>query len=406
MQHHTRKRTASVSTPSSTNHPVIPRKKRPPEENIMRTMFKPASAMYSFQRPPLPTDKPIALYGRQSTLGQIELNTTSYDYQIEKQKEHIIEMGWSADLIVEYFQDFAVSATFGFGVRVGLTQLLTDIENDKVKTVYVFLEDRLFRDENQVNVSRFIDACQRHHIVVVTSRYIYYMVDERDCDLFRIECERAWKSFKSQLYDRMMPMRVFSSHRGYYDARCIIPGYYVEKEKHSPMFKKYVVYEPHAEKVRYLYHRFIELGGSVTALLHELEADPGPHFFGCPSDHFHKKSNLIKVTGGYRIGSRVTLQGILSNKTYLGTWCTGDREYPKNHAAIIDQGTWNTVQFLLRKAQESRSAHTTANKAFPSLIRGLLRHPRTEAEEEKRTRRKRSQRHYFGSFSRLLCRSG
>ena len=56
----------------------------------MRTMFKPASATYSFQRPPLATDKPIALYGRQSTLGQIELNTTSYDYQVEKQKEHIV----------------------------------------------------------------------------------------------------------------------------------------------------------------------------------------------------------------------------------------------------------------------------------------------------------------------------
>lgn len=37
------------------------------------------------------------------------------------------------------------------------------------------------------------------------------------------------------------------------------------------MFKKYVIDDPHTEKVRSLYCHFIESGGSVAALFHELE---------------------------------------------------------------------------------------------------------------------------------------
>src|SRR5689334_16260848 len=118
-----------------------PKRKRLNKENIMVSMHKPQS-MQSL--PDLPLDENIALYGRQSSLFQVQNRTASNDYQIEEQKKQILAYGWKKHQIVEYFQDFEVSGTLGIGERIGITQLTEDIIAGLVKVVYVFLEDRLF----------------------------------------------------------------------------------------------------------------------------------------------------------------------------------------------------------------------------------------------------------------------
>src|SRR6266487_6541326 len=119
---------------------VKPKKKRLNEGNIFVTMVNP-QAVYQMAEPlKFPTDQPIGLYGRQSSLFQFENKTESRDYQIEEQRKILVfQYGWNDGVIFEYFEDFTYSGTLGIGERVGITRLLEDIESAFIKAIYVFL---------------------------------------------------------------------------------------------------------------------------------------------------------------------------------------------------------------------------------------------------------------------------
>jgi hypothetical protein len=185
-------------------------------------------------------------------------------------------------------------------------------------------------------------------------------------------CKRAWEQFDTQLNKRMMPMRAYKAHGGYYDSRGINIGYIVDKDKKSPTYNRYVIYEPHAEFIRWLYRRFIELSGSLALLAKEIEKQP-IHFPWLADSYFNKKCPLSKIPGvGYRIGTWKTLKGILTNNVYIGVWKAGDDEYPGNHPAIIGEETWNTVQELM----EVRAMKTQPiTRKELSVLSGLIERP-------------------------------
>ncbi len=329
--------------------------------------------MQSF--PDLPLNDNIGLYGRQSSLFQVENRTASYDYQIEEQRKHILAYGWKEKQIIEYFQDFAVSGTLGIGERVGITQLTEDIIAGLIKAVYVFLEDRLFRDRYLENVVKFARVCDEHHIIIITDYRRYYMWIEYDREAFIEACKQAWKAFDTQVNKRMLPMRVHKSHQGMYDSRAVNVGYTSDRgDKHSSTYKKYIPEEIQIESVKNLFHKLVTYGGDLVALSHELENTPGYHFPRYTDPLSHSKCTLVHVPGGYRIHSIATLERILRNPVYIGTWKTGDKEYPNNHTAIIDRDVWELVQILLDKREEEKRP-IPRKKSGDCVLRGLLVKP-------------------------------
>src|SRR5947209_19376455 len=66
--------------------------------------------------------------------------------------------------------------------------------------------------------------------------------------------------------------RSAASDKGYYDGRYITPGYIVDRT--DPQRKKYIIYEPHAHIVKWLFRRFLELDGNFPQLCREVEAMP------------------------------------------------------------------------------------------------------------------------------------
>jgi hypothetical protein len=354
-----------------------PKKKRLNEGNIFVTMANPL-AVYQMAEPlRFPVNDPIALYGRQSSLFQFENKIESRDYQIEEQRKILAsQYKWNDGVIFEYFEDFAYSGTLGIGERVGITRLLEDIQSGFIKAVYVFLVDRLFRDKLLENVIRFAKACYEKKIIIITSCYVYRMWIQDDYDRFIEDCKLAWKALDLQLNKRMLPMRAFASHSGKYDSRAINIGYIVDRDKHSKTYKKYIPLPKHAEIVKEkLFLRLVDLGGDVLALMHELEEQPGVHFPWYDDPLFNNRLNLTKIPGvGYRIGAQKTLIGILRNKVYIGTWKTGEKEYPNNHEAIVTHEVWDAVQYLLDKRQESIRPQQR-NKGQDTLLKGLILRP-------------------------------
>lgn len=356
---------------------IKPKKKRLNEGNIFVTMVNPQTVYQMAEPLKLPTDQPIGLYGRQSSLFQFLNRTESRDYQIEEQRKILIlQYCWQEAMIFEYFQDFAESGTLGIGERVGVTRLLEDIERGFIKAVYVFLVDRLFRDKLLENVIRFAKACYEHKIIIITSCYIYRMWVQDDYEKFIEDCKLAWKALDLQLNKRMLPMRAFASHSGKYDSRGINIGYTVDRDKHSPTYKRYIPLPKHAEIVNEkIFLRLIDYGGDAFALTHELERQEGVHFPWHDDPLFNSKVELLKIPGvGYRIGTYTTLLHILRNPVYIGTWKTGDKEYPNNHEAIVSRQTWDTVQYLLDKRQESIHPHPR-NRRYDTLLKGLILRP-------------------------------
>ena len=356
---------------------IKPKKKRLNEGNIMVTMANPLVVFQMAEPLKFPVNQPIALYGRQSSLFQFNNKTESRDYQIEEQRKILIlQYGWNEHVIVEYFDDFAVSGTLGIGERVGITRLLEDIQSGYIKAVYVFLVDRLFRDNLLENVIRFAKTCYEKKIIIITSCYIYRMWMQEDYEKFIEDCKLAWKALDLQLNKRMLPMRVFASHSGKYDSRAMNIGYIVDRDKHSPTYKRYIPLPKHAEVIlEKIFKRLIDFGGDAFSLMHELEKQEGVHFRWHDDPLFNNRLELIKIPGvGYRIGTYSTLLHILRNPVYIGTWKTGDKEYPGNHEAIVDRQTWDTVQYLLDKRQESIHP-TPRNHSGDSMLKGLLVRP-------------------------------
>jgi len=335
-------------------------------------------AVYQMAQPLiLPVNEPLGLYGRQSSLFQFQNNTDSWDYQIEEQRKILVlQYSWNNEVIFEYFEDFGESGTLGIGERVGVTRLLEDIQSGFIKPMYVFLVDRLFRDKLLENVIRFAKACYEKKIIIITSCYIYRMWIAEDYEKFIDDCKLAWKALDLQLNKRMLPMRVFASHLGKYDSRTLNIGYTVDRDKHSCTYKRYVPLPKHAEIVNEkIFLRLIDYGGDAFALMHELEQQEGVHFTWHDDPLFNNKIELLKVRGvGYRIGTYTTLLHILRNPVYIGTWKTGNKEYPGSHEAIVTRQTWDTVQYLLDRRQESIHPHPR-NHRRDTLLKGLIMRP-------------------------------
>ena len=354
-----------------------PKKKRLNEGNIFVTMANPLAVYQMAQPLILPVNEPLGLYGRQSSLFQFQNNTDSRDYQIEEQRKILVlQYSWNNEVIFEYFEDFGESGTLGIGERVGVTRLLEDIQSGFIKAVYVFLVDRLFRDKLLENVIRFAKACYEKKIIIITSCYIYRMWIAEDYEKFIDDCKLAWKALDLQLNKRMLPMRVFASHLGKYDSRTLNIGYTVDRDKHSCTYKRYVPLPKHAEIVNEkIFLRLIDYGGDAFALMHELEQQEGVHFPWHDDPLFNNKIELLKVPGvGYRIGTYTTLLHILRNPVYIGTWKTGNKEYPGSHEAIVTRQTWDTVQYLLDRRQESIHPHPR-NHRRDTLLKGLIMRP-------------------------------
>jgi hypothetical protein len=124
--------------------------------------------------------------------------------------------------------------------------------------------------------------------------------------------------------------------------------------------RKLVIVDSEAEIVRSIFRLYAELG-SVRLLNKELQAR------GINSKSWTNAS-------GRRIGgkpfSRGALYLILQNRTYLGEIVHRDQSHPGEHAPIIDQPLWDTVQAQLADNTAQRNSGTRIRQ--PSLLTGML----------------------------------
>jgi hypothetical protein len=300
---------------------------------------------------PLLTNQPCAIYARQSTAKQVVDNPESAKLQTEKQVEKARALGWTDNiyLFVENQQANgavrSASGTLRIDEREGLSALMELVYADVIKTILVWDESRLFRDEWNIQVDTFIKACHEHGVRVLTDMHTYdFRNNTYDADLFRMRCKAAADFIKHHVKGLLLQTKAAAARRGQVDGRRVSVGYIVDRQKFAadgqpnPNYKKLIPYEPHARVVRGLFKRYRELGGSLTRLYREVRAMQFvfPFFEDMTNE---KYSGLARKKNAY--GYTITKWGLgqlLTNPVYIGHWYyRGEIVSKRNHEPLVDE---------------------------------------------------------------------
>lgn len=349
--------------------------------------------------PDLRIEEAIGVYPRQSTKKQVKNNRQSFEKQMQDSVKYLVRCGWDERLIHVYDQDMGMSGTLGIEDREGLNQTVADIRAGRIRTIYTPEVDRLFRDEDHIDSNVFIKICKEADCFVLTDRAIYNLRIPRHTDYFRDEIERAWKYFESQILIRAHQHLDRARSKGLYDGGPVLIGYIIDKNPQSLTYKKYIPYQPHAQRSLEIFQWLYDCEGVFGMLENRLDSFPYHYpieeqwvrdqkafstvmssVYGTELDEEGKPKPI-----GYRF-SREGLKDYLRNRTLLGEYKYGDVWLENNHPAIISRDLWEFTQEALErmKAADSRTYYIPT----PSVIYDLLHAaPLEEGQKQFVTRR-------------------
>lgn len=332
-----------------------------------------------------PTDKPGVIYVRQSTVMQIQRNLHSFEMQTNDFVEHFRNRGVTGTIEI-IADDEGKSGTLDIHKREGLSRTMRFIEGrellggERIGWVGAVNVSRLTRDQWQIVPGELMRACCEHDVWISTLRMDFNFQDEYCREIFKLEAVEAARHLK-WMKEILGGALQAASNKGVYDGRDMQPGYIIDYREYSdgytinPQYKKFRVYEPHAEKTNWLFERYFELDGNFPTLCREVEA---LHPFYPPFDRaqVHSK-NLSEFTGrktlteqGYTPTAH-GLQGILTNPVYIGWWIPrGGGLIEQHHDAIV-------AEELFTFAHKRLSTHDFAGNRVKPI--GKTRNGKAEA---------------------------
>ena len=299
----------------------------------------------------LPTDRPVAAYYRQSTGAQV--GNISTLIQTVDLKAYLRQKGWAKELIILIDNDQGVSGQKKIDERKGMSLMFEMIITGKVGAVACQDEDRLFRDQTQIQVNIFIEACKTHRVLVLTPFMVYDFAHPTMGSFFirqfRAKCEMAADYTNSIVNGRMFAARERVQLEGKWCGGSIPVGYMVDCRRTladgsaNPTYRKYVVFEPYAEVVRAYYRIFWEVG-CVARTAIKVIGEQGPWFPQCPAPDGFKINYRLAHYYKMRCPSRRGLVQMLTNAAYLGHWVVrGVVTIENNHQPMVDEQTFMRV---------------------------------------------------------------
>lgn len=296
----------------------------------------------------LPVESFLVIYARRSDPTALKKLNTSNEMQTSDLTTYAMNLGWSEERIILIDLDMGVSGAKRIDEREGMKYLFELIQSDKVKAVLVQMEDRLFRDDTRIQYSTFIQLCKLHDVLVITPHMIYDLNNRFHEKQFVSRLESAADYLKDYVQARLVEGKHKVGRRGDYTGGGTPPGFLVDTREHifidgvkvkNPSNRKYVIYEPHAAIVLWLFDRYMMLSGNLNTLCIELRAMSFV-FPDIPADMLLDatiKIQLKKVPGGYHITRRGVIS-ILTNVAYLGWWIyQGEVMSKSNHPAIVSE---------------------------------------------------------------------
>ncbi|MDZ4768465.1 MAG: recombinase family protein [Chloroflexota bacterium] len=335
----------------------------------------------------LPTDRPAAIYYRQSSDAQIgNINTT---LQTVDMFEHLLRQGWAKDSIAMIDMDAGVSGTTKISDRIGMSRLMELIESEQISLVAAQDVDRFFRDITHIQTNIFIDACRRNSVRIMTPRMIYDFTHPTmgayHMKMFREEAQQAADYLEYHIKGRLARSREYLVDQGLWSGRSVAYGYMVDLRKklpdgsRNPTYKKYVPFRPCADVLVAYFELFKRFNRNLLQTWKYIE-QYGPYtpenVMELVPDGF--KINLIlkhrSIHNGRLMHSYSGLTTTFSNVVFLGHWMKkGVILHFHNHEPLIEED-------LFMYAFNAVSATDFFGEPNPHYMpqRPFIRHDRAE----------------------------
>src|SRR5467141_3331605 len=234
--------------------------------------------------------------------------------------------------------------------RPALQRLLADLTAGRVDTIVVYKIDRLTRSlADFAKIVEILDA-RGASFVSVTQQFNTTTSMGR----LTLNVLLSFAQFEREVIgERIRDKIAASKKKGMWMGGVPPLGYRAQAGK-------LIIVESEAETVRFIFRRHAELG-SVRLLKDELDAR---------SIHSKLRTSASGRLRGGKPFARGALYLMLQNRIYRGEIVHKELSYPGEHAPIIDQELWDTVQARLAGNAAQRSAG--GRTAQPSLFAGTL----------------------------------
>lgn len=320
----------------------------------------------------VPNIKRCAIYTRKSTEEGLDQEFNSLHAQREACEAYILSQkheGW--ELLPSEYDDGGFSG--GNIKRPALQKLMQDIESGKVDIIVVYKVDRLTR--SLADFAKLVELMDSKGVsfVSVTQQFNTTTSMGR----LTLNVLLSFAQFEREVTgERIRDKIAASKKKGMWMGGMVPLGYRVEE-------RKLLIDEVEANKIRYIYQRYLELG-SVNRLKSSLDSEE------CRTRRYENKAGTMK---GGKLFTKGNLYNILQNPVYIGKIVHKEQSYDGEHDAIIDDRTFEKVQKLINANRYNHSNAVSAKS--PSMLAGLLFDDKGNPMSPKHSRtRKRYYRYY------------
>ncbi len=298
-----------------------------------------------------PAQVRCAIYTRKSTEEGLEQDFNSLDAQRESAEAYIQSQkheGWIA--LPEQYDDGGF--TGANMERPALKQLLADIEAGKLDCIVVYKYDRLSRSLS--DFMKLLEILDGHHVTFVA---VTQPFDTRtSAGRFMVHMLLNFAQFEREMIaDRTRDKMRAARRKGKWIGGYPVLGYDV-----TPKGGALVVNPAEAERVREIFHIYIEVGSLIPAIEELDRRDWRMKAWTTRKGH---------VRGGSRF-SKTTLHALLTNVIYTGKVKFEEKLFDGEHQRIIDDDTFRQVQERLNR-NGGRGGRSVRNK-HSALLKGLV----------------------------------
>ena len=285
--------------------------------------------------------KRCAIYTRKSSEEGLEQDFNSLDAQREAGEAYVRSQageGWLA--LPHIYDDGGYSG--GTMDRPGLRALLADIEAGKVDVVVVYKVDRLTRALS--DFARLVEVFETNHVSFVSVTQAFNTTTSMG--RLTLNVLLSFAQFEREVTaERIRDKIAASKKKGMWMGGLTPLGYDCRE-------KKLIINDAEAETVRRLFALYLDLKNVrlVKAEADRLELRTKPR----KPNNGRSQGNLFFTRGH--------LYKLLANPLYAGLIAHKGQHHDGQHAAIIDQSTWDQVQaYLIQSGVSRRSAKNTKN---------------------------------------------
>src|ERR1700758_3121287 len=289
-----------------------------------------------------------AIYTRVSTDQGLEQDFNSLDAQYEASQAYIrsqAHAGWT--LLRAKYDDGGFSG--GHTDRPALQRLLEDVRSGKIDVIVVYKVDRLTR--SLADFAKLVELFDKQNVSFVSVTLQFNTTTSMG--RLTLNVLLSFAQFEREVTSERIRDKISASKRkGLWVGGMVPLGYHMKDDKIA-------VVEDEAERVRLIFHRYLELGG-VNALVRDLR-----------KRDIRTKSRLLS-TGATRGGvpfGRGSLFYLLRNRFYIGEVKYKNEILPGEQPAIMDRTLFDAVQ---QKLTEQWTTRSTTRNASDHLLTRLL----------------------------------